>query len=107
MKKLEDYVKGYPGVAILLIASVDYKDEHYYLVKEENYDSFYFMKGQEVLDRKYIPNDKFYSLHLAQLNNKMNKDKLNEINSQIKDCVSYKAFCRFIKDQTKGEYKYE
>ena len=99
--KLEDYVKGYPNVPMLLVAEHISKGVRYSLVKEENYNTFYFMKGNEVLDRKYIAGDKFPKLAIARLNDRRNNKIANEICEQ----PSYKAFCRFVLEQTGENFR--
>ena len=94
--KLEDYVKGYPNVPMLLVAEHISKGIRYSLVKEENYNTFYFMKGNEVLDRKYIAGDKYPKLAIQRLNNK----KDTNIVEQIKEQVSYRYFAKFVMEQT-------
>lgn len=100
MKTLRDYVKGYGYIPILLIAEHRSNGVIYSLTKEEAYDSFYFMKGEEVVMKKFLPNDKFPKLSIQHLNHKKDQDIIN----QIKECDSYKAFVRFIKEQTGEEF---
>ena len=101
MKTLRDYVKGYGYVPILLIAEHKSKGVRYSLVKEETYDSFYYMKGEEVVMKKFLPNDRFPKLAIDHLNHKKDENIIN----QIKECDSYKAFVKFIKDQTGEDFK--
>lgn len=101
MKTLADYVKGYPYVQIIEVARhVAKNGDKYYLCKQPGYDNFYFMKGDEVLDSKNYSEDKFPALSIKHLNNKKDQDVINE----IKKCLSYKAFAKFIKQQTGEEF---
>ena len=101
MKTLRDYIKGYGYVPILLIAEQKSKGVRYSLVKEENYDSFYYMKGEEVIKKEYIPNDLFPKLSIEHINHRHDESIINK----IKECDSYKKFVKFIKEQTGEEFK--
>lgn len=97
MKTLGDYIKGYPFVPVLILAKHrDKNNNKYYLCKEEGHNNFYYMRGEEVIDRKYINGDHLEKLSIKYLNNKGN----NEILSEIKEQQSYKYFIQFIKEQT-------
>lgn len=101
MKTLADYIKGYPCVPVLLL--LYYKDENkvkYYLCKEPGYDNYYYMKEEEVLDRKHIKFDKTDRLSIDYLNHKDNM----EILSELKEQQAYKYFVTFIKEQTGSDY---
>ena len=103
MKTLGDYVKGYPHVAILLLAKYrDKNNNKYYLCKQEGHNNFYYMKGEEVIDRRYINGDHLEKLSIAYLNNKNNM----EILSELKEQESYKYFVKFIKEQTGDDYDF-
>ena len=102
-KTLGDFIKGYPRVPVLDVA--DYKDskgKRYYLCKEPTGNSYYFMKGEEVIVRKYIPYDNFPKLAIARLNNK--KDP--EIIKEIEQCQSYQDWVKFIYQQTGEWFKF-
>lgn len=96
MKTLYDYIRGYPSVPVLQIAAFRHAGNYYQLAKEESHDSFYFMKGQEVIYVKRYPEDKFPHLAIAHINNRRDESIIEE----IKQCLSYKAFVKFIKEQT-------
>ena len=101
MKTLADYVKGYPCVNILLLAEYKDKDNNkYYLCKQSGYNNYYYMKGEEVIDRKYINKDHLESLSIKYINNKNNIEIINNIKEQ----QSYKYFVKFIKEQTGDDY---
>lgn len=100
MKTLADYIKGYPNVEVYILAK--YRDKFnnkYYLCKQPGYNNYYFMKGEEVIDKSHIKEDRLERLSIDFLNN---KDVLGEIEKQ----QSYKLFVRFIKEQTGDDYIY-
>ena len=102
MKILKDYIKGYDYVPLLEVATHIAKDgTRYSLVKQEGYNSFYFLKGEEVIKREYFPGDKFPKLAIARLNDKKN----NEIANEIVEQPSYKAFCKFVLEQTGENFR--
>lgn len=102
MKILKDYIKGYDYVPILEIATHVAKDgTRYSLVKQDGYNSFYFLKGEEVIKREWYPGDKFAKLAIARLNDRRNNDIVNEITEQ----ASYKAFCKFVLEQTGENFR--
>ena len=100
MKTLLDYVRGYPYVPVLLIAQHLSKGERYLLCKEETHDTFFFMKGEEVVLAKRFTNDAFPKLSIAHINNK----KDIGIISEIENCASYRAFVKFVKEQTGEDF---
>ena len=100
MKTLYDYVRGYPFVAVLLICEYRSGDTRYWLTKEEGHDSFYFMKGEEVVFSRRYAQDKLPSLMIAHINNK--KDEA--IKEQIRACSSFKAFVKFVEEQSGEKY---
>lgn len=101
MKTLHDYVRGYPFVPVLLICEYKSKGVRYQIAKEEYHDDFYYMKGEEVVFARRYPQDKLPSLMIAHLNNK--KDE--SIKEQIRACSSFKAFVKFIKEETGEDYE--
>lgn len=102
MKTLKDYIKGYNYVPLLEVATHIAKDgTRYSLVKQEGYDSFYFLKGEEVIKREWLPGDKYPALAIKRLNNKRDADIMREICDQN----SYIKFVKFIYDQTGEEFK--
>lgn len=100
MKTLQDYIRGYGYVPILLVAEYRYNGVRYSLVKQEDYDSFYFMKDKEVVKKKYIPHDRFPKLAIDHLNDKKNQGIINAVH----ECDSYKSFVKFIKEETDQDY---
>ena len=100
MKTLVDYVRGYPFVPILLICEYKSKGVRYMLTKEECHDSFYFMKGDEVIYAKRFSQDKLPSLSIKHINNKRDE----EIKERMRECNSFKAFVKFIKEETGEDY---
>lgn len=100
MKTLEDFIKGYPNVEVILVADFRDGNDKYYLVKQPNHNMFYFLKNREVLKRDWLPGDQFPSLSLQYINDKKNLNLPNEIKEQ----KSYKAFVKFIKENTGKDY---
>lgn len=101
MKTLRDYIKGYGFVPILLIASHTAKDgTRYELVKQEGYGSFYFMKGEEVVKKEYLPNDKYPQLSIDHINHPRDITVIEEILDQ----PSYQKFVKFIYDECGEEF---
>ena len=101
MKTLSDYVKGYPNVPISLLARYRDKDNNkYYLCKEPGHNNFYILKGEEVLDRKYISQDHLEKLSIQFLNHPHDAELLEKIKEQ----QSYKYFASFIKKEFGEEY---
>ena len=97
MKTLKDYIKGYPAVPTLLIAQYRSKDgTRYSLVKEENYNTFYFMKKDEVIKTQYIKGDKYPQLSLDHINFPKDVSVIEEIKEQ----PSYNEFVKFIRQET-------
>lgn len=102
MKTLRDYIKGYGRVPILLVAEHRSKDgTRYQLTKQEGYNSFYYMKGEEVVKKEYIPNDRYPELAIAHLNDKRDPQIVKEICEQ----VSYIKFVKFVFDECGEEFK--
>ena len=102
MKTLKDYIKGYNYVPLLQVAEHRAKDGTLYsLVKQEGYDFFYFLKGEEVIKREWLPMDKYPQLAIKRLNNKRDSAIMREICDQL----SYTKFVKFIYDQTGEEFK--
>ena len=101
MKTLADYIKGYPGVAVLLLDRyVDKNNNKYYLCKVDGSNNFYYMKGEEVIDVRYIVADHYQKLSIDYENHKNDADILKSINEQ----PSYRYFVKFIKEQTGENY---
>lgn len=100
MKTLEDYIRGYPAVPVLLIAEHKEGNVRYSLCKEEHNASFYFMKDEEVLDVKRFAHDEFPKLAIMHLNHKQDLG----IIEKIKNCSSYKAFVKFVKENTNKDF---
>lgn len=100
MKTLEDYIRGYHYVPILLVLQYIDKGTRYSLQKEENHDTFYFLKGDEVIHAKRFPHDPLPRLAIDHINDKKNE----EIIWKMQQCASYKAFSRFIKEETGNEF---
>lgn len=102
MKTLKDYIKGYNYVPLLQVAEHRAKDGTLYsLVKQEGYDSFYFLKGEEVIKREWLPMDKYPDLAIKRLNNKRD----GQITAEICEQPSYNKFVKFVFDQTGEEFK--
>ena len=102
MKTLKDYIKGYNYVPLLQVAEHVAKDgTRYSLVKQDGYNSFYFLKGEEVIKREWLPMDKYPELAIKHLNNKRDA----EIMKEICDQASYVKFVKFIFDETGEEFK--
>ena len=101
MKTLRDYIKGYGYVPIILIASHKAKDgTRYELVKQEGYGSLYFMKGDEVVKKEYMPDDKFEKLAIDHINHPRDITVIEEIMDQ----PSYQKFVKFVYDQCGEEF---
>lgn len=99
MKTLKDYIKGYGSVPITLIAShIDKDGNKYYLVKQDGYSVYYYLKGDEVLKKEYIVNDHFENLALKYINAK-NPETRKAIVKDIEEQMSYKIWVSFIKEQ--------
>lgn len=104
MKTLSDYIKGYPMIPVLLLARYrDKSNNKYYLCKVEGHNNFYYMKGDEVIEAKYIVGDRLEKLSINYINSKSNKEILTELKEQ----PSYKYFVKFIKEQTGDEYEFD
>lgn len=100
MKTLRDYIKGYGFVPILLLADFSDNGDRYYLCKEYGHNSFYYMKGNEVLDIRYITGDELEKLSIKYLNDKNNP----ELKERIEKQISYQAFVKFISDNCNKKY---
>lgn len=107
MKTLKDYIKGYGKVPITLIAEHTSKDgTKYYLCKQDGYNSYYFMKGDEVVKKEYIGgNDQFEKLSLKLINNKRDPEACKIIRKELENCTSYIMFKNFIKSECGEEFK--
>ena len=102
MKTLKDYIKGYEYVPTLQVATHVAKDgTRYSLVKQEGYNTFYFLKGEEVIKKEYIPNDKYPQLAIDHLNHPRDITVIEEICEQ----PSYIKFVKFIYDETGEDFK--
>lgn len=100
MKTLADYIKGYPRVSIELLLRFRSKDnKKYYLCKEPGHNSYYYMCGEEVLEREYISGDLLPKLYLEIENRRLTADTLEKIAEQ----KSYQKWINFIHKET-GEY---
>lgn len=101
MKTLRDYIKGYGYVPILLIAQHISEDgTRYQLVKEEKYPTLYYLKGEEVVKKEYLPNDKYVDLAIDHLNHPHDVTVIEDICDQL----SYQHFVKFVYDQCGEEF---
>lgn len=107
MKTLRDYIKGYGRVPIILIAEHKAKDgTRYCLCKQDGYNSFYFMKGEEVIKKEYIHgHDEFEKLALKFINSKGDPKTQELIKIELGQVQTYNMFKKFIKDQCGEEFK--
>lgn len=101
MKTLEDYIKGYPKVPVLIVAEYKHNNDRYFVCKEDTKNSYYYMKNKEVLDVKWYPDDIYEELNIRYYNTK-DKSIIKEIEKQS----SYKYFVSFIKKNTGNIFKY-
>lgn len=98
MKTLEDYIKGYPQVAIYLLLDYRSKDgSKYYLCKQPGHNNFYFMKGQEVIDKKYINGDHLEKLSVDLINHK-------DVKEEVRKQESFKYFVKMVKENSGDDY---
>ena len=100
MKTLGDYIKGYPRVEVYLlmefIVFTDKGNIRYQLCKQPGYNSFYYMKGDEVIEKKYIAGDHLEKLSIQLINHKNDES----IKKAIEEQVSFQHWKKFIKEQT-------
>ena len=102
MKTLKDYIKGYDYVPLLQVATHVAKDgTRYSLVKQEGYNTFYYLKGDEVIKREWLPMDKYPQLAIDHLNHPKDITIIEEICDQL----SYIKFVKFVYDQCGEEFK--
>ncbi len=102
MKTLKDYIKGYGYVPILLLAQHKDKDGNkYQLVKEENYQVYYFLKNEEVIKKEYINGDKFQKLSVDHMNYPRDVTVIEEICEQ----PSYQKFVKFVYDECGEDFQ--
>lgn len=95
MKTLNDYIRGHTTPVYLIAKHGDYS-----LTMTQGNERFYFMKKDQVLKMERYPDDLFYQMSVRLLNNKNDE----EAKTIAKEQRSYKAFKKFIKDETGEEF---
>lgn len=99
MKTLEDYIRGYGFVPILLVLEYKHGGRRYSLTKQEGYSSYYFMEDKEVVFRRFAGNNNLDRLVIDYRNH---KDP--EVLERIKEDPMYKAFVKFVKERTGNDF---
>lgn len=97
METLDAYIRGHNQAVYEVFT---YKKLH--LAKHGS--TYYFMKGLQVVDHYYWPQDKSYELAIKLENTKSAEGK-EAVVKELKKEIAYKTFVRFVKDEFNEEFK--